>query len=449
MYEDQNKNGQGGSEQNPQNGTYGQYEYSFRSDSAGRPYTTGSSGGQQTPPKNGGFAKTFLTIVLCVVLSFGAGLGGVCVGYRYLKSEAGDNGSNVNDPPSQDSLLSNDPEGLLSRTDAEYSPYGSAGEDAYAISEVVRMVQDAVVVIQATVTTANSWGVATEGTSSGSGVIISTEGYILTCHHVVDGAKSVTVQLNSGSTYQAMLVGSDEKSDLAVLKIQPTDSEPLTAAKHGKSGYLVVGERVVAIGNPLGTLGGTVTDGIISATERQIQTETGTVMTLLQTNAAINSGNSGGGLFNLKGELVGIVNAKYAASGVEGLAFAIPIDSAYEVELDLIEFGYVRGIIDHGLTFLEINDSNFQYYQYKYRITEKGLYVVSSKLNDSLKNRDRIVSVNGKSVSTEADFENALEGCQVGDVLTIAYARYSGSSSTTYQTEITVQEYVPDSINFS
>ena len=407
------------------------YQYNFQ-----------SNGRSPKKSNGGGFVRTFLTVLLCVSLSFCAGVGGVIFAKKNLLSD----GTNVVNPaPSADSLYNSNPEDLLNRGEIEYSPYGSAGEDAYAISEVVRMVKESVVVINAKILVSNGWGGTSESTGAGSGVIIHEDGYILTCHHVVDGASEVTVTLSNGtSKYAAALVGSDEASDLAVLKIQPKAEEPLTAAKHGKSGYLVVGERVVAIGNPLGTLGGTVTDGIISATERQIKTDNGN-MTLLQTNAAINSGNSGGGLFNLKGELIGIVNAKYAASGVEGLAFAIPIDSAYEVECDLIEFGYVRGIVDHGLSTVEINSDNLSYYYYKFQIQKTGLYVVSSSINTDLKNKDRIVSINGTNVETTAQFEAVLENCKVGDVLTIVYER----NSQTYQTTITLQEYVPNnSIDF-
>lgn len=447
MYDEQNKDMPGGSgdpSRQAQDHAYGQYEYRFQSDS-------GMSGGpdrQQPPHKSGGsFAKTFLTVVLALALALGAGAGGGYLTFRYLSDRAS---GGVNPAPGNNSIYNSDPEGLLNRSEAEYTPYGSAGENPFAISDVVRMVEDSVVVIRATVVTAGGlWGQTTEGISSGSGVIIAEEGYILTCNHVVEDARAVEVQLNSGSRYEATLVGSDAASDLAVIKIEPNAEEPLTAAKHGKSGNLVVGEHVVAIGNPLGTLGGTVTDGIISATERQVQTEDGTVMTLIQTNAAINSGNSGGGLFNLKGELIGVVNAKYADAGVEGLAFAIPIDSAYEVECDLIEFGYVRGVIDHGLTLLEINESNFQYYHYRYQLQEIGLYVVSSEFNSDLQNKDRIVSVNGQAVTTEADFEAAIADCEVGDELTIEYVRYSGSASQTDTTTITIQEYVPDSVTFS
>ncbi len=391
-----------------------------------------------------GFARTFLTVLLCVTLSFCAGVGGVVFAKRQL-GLSGEASGEINKAPAEGSLHNSDPENLLDRSNVEYSPYGSAGENAYAISEVVQMVRDSVVVINAKILSYDMFGRPTESTGAGSGVIIHEDGYILTCYHVIENASEVYVTLSDGvSVYEASAVGSDEASDLAVLKIQPKAEQPLTAAKHGKSGYLVVGERVVAIGNPLGTLGGTVTDGIISATERTITTENGT-MTLLQTNAAINSGNSGGGLFNLKGELIGIVNAKYAASGVEGLAFAIPIDSAYEVECDLIEFGYVRGVVDHGLTLLEINSENLSAYNRKYGIKNTGVYVISSAINNDLKNRDRLISVDGVTVETIEQFDAIIDQRKIGDTLTIVYERDSENS----ETQLTLGEYKPDaSIDF-
>lgn len=261
---------------------------------------------------------------------------------------------------------------------------------------------------------------------------------------MVANANSITVKLNSGSKYDAAIVGCDENSDLAVIRIEPNEGEKLVSVKQGCSGDLVVGEWVVAIGNPLGTLGGTVTNGIISATERTITTSDGTTMTLLQTNAAINSGNSGGGLFNLQGELIGVVNAKYAASGVEGLAFAIPIDSAYEVEEDLIQYGYVRGIVDSGLETLDITESNYRYYYAQYGIKTLGVYVISSEYCTDLQNADRILSVDGKEVKTTEELEKIIEEHKVGDKLSIRY--YSQEDKTEKTTELTLREYVPDRV---
>ena len=246
--------------------------------------------------------------------------------------------------------------------------------------------------------------------------------------------------MRNNNVYDAVLVGTDEASDLAVLKI--TADEPLTYVDQGHSADLVAGEQVVAIGNPLGLLGGSVTVGYISATERNIVTGDGTEMTLIQTDAAINSGNSGGGLFNLAGELIGIVNSKYSASGVEGLAFAIPIDSAYPVQLDLMEYGYVRGVIDHGLTLLDITEENLAQYHYYYGIDQIGVYVVESQYATELKNSDRILTINDTEIETIADVKALLETCKVGDMLTIVADR----KGETIECTLTLQEYIPDRI---
>ncbi len=395
--------------------------------------------GPQPPRSEKGRKKhvrlILLTLLLCVCCSFIAGFGGAYLAYRVQGTQ-----SEVNPAPSKGELYQPNPEGILDKAAAENSPYGSAGENVFAISQVVEAVEDTVVVIDVTVTSQNPFFGSSNKTSAGSGVVISEDGYILTCHHVVDGASSIKVTLNSGAQYEAALVGSDAASDLAVIKIAPIGK--LTYAKQGNSAELLVGEHVVAIGNPLGTLGGTVTQGIISATERNIRMTDGTVMKLLQTDTAINSGNSGGGLFNLAGELIGIVNAKYAAEGVEGLAFAIPIDSAYEVQLQLIQYGYVRGVVDHGLEVLDVTAENLNSYYFRYQIDTVGVYVISSEHNSDLRNKDRIVSINGTAVKTAEEMEAVIKQYAVGAGLTVEYER----AGTRYTTTLILEEYVPDYI---
>ena len=401
-----------------------------------------TSAQQNQCQKSGNMKKqmkaTFLIgAFLCVFLSFAAGFGGCLGALRFVTRYFPVNEeitTNIKD------VLCEDPESEISRPEADPSIYGSAGENAYAVSGVVTKVQDAVVVIDVTITGTSGFGRPTTQTSSGSGVIISNDGYILTCHHVVEGASAVKVTLRNNNTYNAILVGSDEASDLAVLKISA--EETLTYAVQGHSADLIAGEQVVAIGNPLGTLGGTVTVGYISSTEREITMSDGSVMTLLQTDAAINSGNSGGGLFNLAGELIGIVNSKYSASGVEGLAFAIPIDSAYPVQLDLMQYGYVRGVVDHGLTLLDITADNLMQYYYYYGISEIGVYVVESKYATELKNSDRILTVNGTEVKTSAQVKAILSTCKVGDTVTVVAER----KKTNITCQLVLQEYVPDRI---
>lgn len=215
--------------------------------------------------------------------------------------------------------------------------YSRSGETASSLSavgsrtveQVVDEIADTVVEIRCTVKVQVGGGwfqrpTTYSATSAGSGVIISSNGTIVTNHHVIEGATDITVTTRSGKEYSAEIIGSDQSADIAVIRIS---GEDFPYAVFGSSSSLKVGQTVVVIGNPLGTLGGTVTGGIISALDRDITVE-GVTMKLLQTDAAINSGNSGGGLFDLDGRLVGVINAKSSGTSVEGLGFAIPADDA-------------------------------------------------------------------------------------------------------------------------
>lgn len=176
-------------------------------------------------------------------------------------------------------------------------------------------------------------------TASGSGVIVTTDGYIVTCNHVVENATNIKVILNDEQEYDATIVGTDERNDLAVIKI---DASGLVPATLGDSDMLTVGEDIVAIGNPLGELRGTATGGMVSALGRQVTVESSD-MKLIQHDAAVSPGSSGGGLFNASGSLIGIVNAKASSNNAEGIGFAIPVNDVRSIILDLIEHGYVTG----------------------------------------------------------------------------------------------------------
>lgn len=185
----------------------------------------------------------------------------------------------------------------------------------------------------------DSWAnqYVTEG--AGSGVVYSEDGYILTNNHVIEGASNITVSMHDGTEYDATLVATDSQSDIAVLKIDATGLTPVT---FGDSDSLSVGDLAVVIGNPLGTLAGTATDGIVSGLEREI-TLNGKNMTLMQISASVNPGNSGGGVFDQYGNLIGLVVAKSSGSDVEGLGFAIPSNTVASVAESLISNGYVTG----------------------------------------------------------------------------------------------------------
>lgn len=258
-------------------------------------------------------------------------------------------------------------------------------------------------------------------TGAGSGVIISEDGYIVTNNHVIENANRITVKTGEGNEYEAQLIGTDSQTDIAVIKI---DAKDLVKATFGDSSNLEVGNIVIAIGNPLGELGGTVTTGIISALERQITVEN-EQMTLLQTDAAINPGNSGGGLFDENGNLIGIVNAKESSTGVEGLGFAIPINTVTEIIDELIENGSVTSRPVLGVSLYDVSSSSQYYRQSEY---EEGVYIVQiveggAADKAGLEQNDRIVSFDGKNVSTSAEVKSILRKHKIGDKVEIVVNR--------------------------
>ena len=220
---------------------------------------------------------------------------------------------------------------------------GNSVSGSLTPSQVYARNVDSVVLISCEVV-GSAYGQSAVGYSSGSGFILSENGYILTNAHVVEGASSVTVTTYAGEAYAATVCGADSTNDVAVLKVE---AEGLPAVTVGSSESLIVGDQVVAIGNPLGELTATMTVGYVSAKDRDVTTD-GTTINMIQTDAAINSGNSGGPLFNMNGEVIGITSAKYSGSSasgatIEGIGFAIPMDDVMKLTGDLMEFGYVKG----------------------------------------------------------------------------------------------------------
>ena len=338
----------------------------------------------------------------------------------------------------------------LEKADAQNtSGLTSAGENAMSAPRVVSAVSASVVEITTETAVSGSWVSSYVAAGAGSGVIISEDGYIVTNHHVVDGTDNIKVRLTGGTEFDAYLLASDSQNDLALLWIN-AENYPLTVAQMGCSADLVVGEEVLAIGNPLGSLGGTVTNGIISATARTLNIN-GNTMTLLQTNAAVNPGNSGGGLFNMAGQLVGVVNAKCSDDDVEGLGFAIPVDTVYEIVTEMIdltaghvedlrEYGYVRGIVDSGLSLYDAISAQEAFYYFGART--KGVYVLESAYSTDIEYGDRIVSVNGVEVNSAAEVSQLLGLMQVGDTLTLVVRR----SGWDYEVSYVLREYVPEGL---
>ncbi len=379
----------------------------------------------EAAPKKKSKAKTAIAVVAIVLASLlllgGAGVGGFLIASSLNGNDNSDDGDDIvvngdtDDTDSKDnSADTEDPS-----TGVVLNPDSLGTKDKGSIAEVVAAVADSVVEITTEFATVDSF-YYTEG--AGSGVIVDEGGYIITNNHVIEDdsygvADKITVRLSNGEEYTATLVGTD--TDIAVLKIKATG---LTAATIGTSSSLAVGEEVVIIGNPLGTLGGTVTNGIISALDREITVGNET-MNLLQTNAAVNPGNSGGGMFNLAGELVGIVNAKYSESGIEGLAFAIPMDDVTYVANEILEYGYVKGRVSLHISVIDIDSYSEATY---YRVTSLGLYVYSAEegYNDEvLQNGDRIAQVEDKEITCFADLKAILKSHKVGDTLEAVIVR--------------------------
>ena len=356
----------------------------------------------------GRILRTVVSLVLAAAVGFAGGYVGSMVGNNHkLVIQAADRTEQLNDA-------------LASST--------STGGDNLTTAQVAALVTPSVVPITTEAVVYSNWswfGQRQIESGAGSGVIISDDGYILTCAHVVDGADDITVQVD-GTDYDATVIGSDTTSDVAVLKI---DAEGLTPAVVGDSNALTVGEEVMAVGNPLGNLSGTVTNGIVSALNRDvsIQNNDGSILnlSLIQTNASISPGNSGGGLFNMAGELIGIVNAKSQASGAEGLGFAIPINTAIAIAQDLLENGYVSGRPYLGITYISVTDEATAQ---QLGVSTYGIYIVdvsagSGAAQAGLEPGDRIVSIDGAEVAARDDVSAIIDGHAAGDTISITVAR--------------------------
>ena len=291
-------------------------------------------------------------------------------------------------------------------------------------SEVYAQNVNSTVGITTSITT-NYFGYQTTSAAAGSGFILTQDGYILTNYHVVEGSNSIKVTTYDGTSYDAQLIGYDESNDIAVLKIDASDLTPVVL---GDSDTLNVGDSVVAIGNPLGELTFSLTTGVVSALDRPVTLSTGTTMNLIQTDCAINSGNSGGALFNLYGEVIGITTAKYSGTtnsgaSIEGIGFAIPIDDVMGIISDLIDYGYVTGAY-MGITVKD-NDKEAAA---QFGLPTDGAYVVdvtpgSSADKAGIQSKDLITAVDDHKIATRTDLTRALRNYKAGDTAQITVVR--------------------------
>ena len=415
--------------------------------------------GRRSPRRTGGWLKGILAVLLVVAISFGAFYLMRNVGVRLERTEDGVTLSMTNrskqaepeqaEQPTPEQAASAQTEMAAPQQTTQQPTQGayvgsgtklnivssqessdttfSDEEDALCLQDIYSSVIDSVVSISS---------MTSSGTSSGTGIIMSQDGYVITNHHVITGALVISVLTNDNQEFEAALVGSDEMSDLAVLKI---DARGLKAAEFGDSSKLRVGDSVVAIGDPLGVqLRGTMTNGIISAINRDLTVGDRT-MTLIQTNAALNNGNSGGPLINCYGQVIGINTVKMssyytATASVEGLGFAIPISVAKPIIDELIENGYVAGRPAIGIS----GDSLPSYYRTYYRLPD-GVYVTSVNEGSDAKAKgiregDIVTAINGERISSIDELNTVKNQYAAGDEVTLTVYR----SGTYYEVTVTL-----------
>ena len=288
----------------------------------------------------------------------------------------------------------------------------------------------------------NVFGQTVTGAAAGSGFVITEDGYILTNYHVIDGANSIKVTFDNGKEYTATYVGGEEKNDIAVIKVDATGLTPVVI---GKSSDMLVGEQVTTIGNPLGELTFSESTGIISALDRSITMSDGRQMNMIQTDCAINSGNSGGPLFNSHGEVIGIVSAKYSSgsnsssASVEGLGFAIPMDDVASMVSDLVKNGYVTGKPIMGISVADVDESVTSYGVPQGAI----IRVVTPDLcgaKAGLQAGDIVTKIDNTDVTSASDLTSTIGNYKPGDKVTLTIFR-SGETKTV---EVTLEESTPE-----
>ena len=390
--------------------------------------------GKSFSKTRGGFFSKLLSIAL--LLSIGFASGSIYSTFTQVKIANNNNTITTNSPASLTSIsnsqnTNNNNSSLYSQT---------------SLAAVVEKTANSVVEITQYATTqsfySNSSSLTPQG--NGSGVIISKDGYILTNNHVINGAEKITIRLRNGEEHEAKLVGKDAKTDIAIIKVEADNLSPANVADSSKT---LVGDFVMAIGNPLGKLGGTVTYGFVSALEREINLDSST-KNLMQFDAAVNPGNSGGGLFNVYGELIGVVSAKSTGYDVEGLGFAIPINDVKQVIDDILEHGYATnrpylGVsLDNSAYTTGGNPFGGSIFDMFYTQVQYGAKVVAVEKNSpadkgGIEANDIIVSIGGKVITSASDATAEVQNYNVGDEVEIGIIR----DNRTYTKKVTLAEY--------
>lgn len=408
------------------------YDYTIQPQREAEPEWTLLEG--ENAPKNGGKRQKkgtgrVLALVLCCALAGGAmGAGGALLAGRNAQGKQ-------NEPEKVTALM----EGVRDTAALQVVPVNTG--KLLTPAEVYAANVQSTVGITTSVTT-NFWGYQTTSAASGSGFIISSDGYILTNYHVVENSNGIKVSLYDGTAYDAKLIGYDESNDIAVLKVDAAGLSPVIL---GDSDKLNVGENVVAIGNPLGELTFSLTAGYVSAKDRQVTLSGGVTMNLIQTDTAINSGNSGGALFNLYGEVIGITNAKYSGSSassasIDNIGFAIPINSVRSIVESIIEKGYIVK------PYIGVSINSVGSEAQLYGLPQGAVILATTEDGPAqaagLKQGDIVTGVNGTAVTGSSDLKKLVSAAKPGDVLTLSVYRQGENLSIT----LTVQEQIQDAL---
>ena len=385
----------------------------------------------QKKHKKSGAGKAVALVLVCALVSGCMGVGGAFLGSSLVRqgqpeTVLSDGVSTVMKGVRETSVLQ------IQQIDSS-NTLSAAEVYAANVNSTVGIVTSAV--------TTNFWGQRTTSAAAGSGFLFTDDGYILTNYHVVQGADSVTVSTYDGTKYDAKIIGFDESNDVAVLKI---DAEGLTPVVIGNSDQLNVGDSVVAIGNPLGELTFSLTSGTVSALDREVTMSSGISMELIQTDCAINSGNSGGALFNMHGEVVGITNAKYSGSSgsgasIDNIAFAIPINDVYSIVTIIIEKGYIEKPYI-GVSVLDVSDETQKYGLPKgasvQTVTDDGPAKAAG-----LQVNDIITKVDDTEITGRSDLVKTIGQCKPGQEITLTVYR----QGQTLELKVTVARKVQDS----
>ena len=383
-----------------------QPQYSYQP----QPYTAPEA--PQKPKKNRTGAKVTALVLSCALVGGAMGFGGSAL-QNHLAAKNADT-----EEAQQASVVY---EGSRETSVINIAQIDTSKEMTPA--EVYAQNVNSTVGIRTSITT-NYWGYQTQAAAAGSGFILSADGYILTNYHVVEDSNSITVSLYDGTEYDATLVGCDESNDIAVLKI---DAEGLTPVVLGDSDNLNVGDQVVAIGNPLGELTFSLTTGVVSALNREVTLSSNVTMNLIQTDCAINSGNSGGALFNLYGEVIGITNAKYSSSSssseasIDNIGFAIPLNHVKNIVKSIIETGSITKPYI-GVTVSSVS-SEAQGYGLPTGAAVRSVEADSPAAKAGLEENDIITEVDGTAINSSTELVNYVGEKTPGDELTFKVYR--------------------------